>query len=204
MKKRVLSLVLVIVMLFALSVSVMAVANHTVKSFNGATVAFNDESQEHLKVTVPNQTANAQYIVLILNASLDEDGNVTAVGKIEPANILYIDQTTADSNGVVTFDKVYPKSIANSAIYITGDGLSEKLLVGSIKAAYRPGDTNSDDCLDFTDAILVLQYEAGLPMAVAFNESAGDVTGEGDIDFTDAIRILQHEAGLYTIPGWEE
>lgn len=204
MKKRILSIVLVGVLLCLLSVNALAVGNHTVKSFEGATVVFNDENQEHLSVTLPGQVANKQYLVLVLKAELDENGDIKEVSDIETPNILYIDQTTADATGVVTFNKVFPKTICDSVICITGEGLSDKLVVGTIKAGFRLGDTNSDDCLDFTDAILVLQYEAGLPMAVAFNEAAGDVTGEGDIDFTDAIRILQHEAGLYTIPGWEE
>ena len=49
-----------------------------------------------------------------------------------------------------------------------------------------------------TDAVLVLQYEAGILGDVEFDETAADVNNDGKVNSTDSVLILQFEAKLIT------
>lgn len=59
-----------------------------------------------------------------------------------------------------------------------------------------PGDVNGDGHVDTADAVLTLQYAAGLMETNEENASAADVDGDGRITTADAARILQKSAGL--------
>ena len=59
-----------------------------------------------------------------------------------------------------------------------------------------PGDVNGDSTVNFQDAQLVLQHEAGLVTLSEEQLEAADVNGDGTINFQDAQLILQYEAGL--------
>ena len=58
------------------------------------------------------------------------------------------------------------------------------------------GDVNGDNTVNFQDAQLVLQHEAGLVTLSAEQLEAADVNGDGTINFQDAQLILQYEAGI--------
>ena len=58
------------------------------------------------------------------------------------------------------------------------------------------GDINGDNTVNFQDAQLVLQYEAGLVTLSEEQLEAADVNGDGTINFQDAQLILQYEAGI--------
>lgn len=57
------------------------------------------------------------------------------------------------------------------------------------------GDANCDDSIDSLDALLVLQFEAGLVDRLIFPEGT-DSNKDGKIDSRDALLILQFNAGL--------
>ena len=57
-----------------------------------------------------------------------------------------------------------------------------------------PGDANSDGVVDTADAVLALQYAAGLIGDDAINVRAADVNGDGKVDTADAALILQKTA----------
>ena len=58
-----------------------------------------------------------------------------------------------------------------------------------------PGESLCDDRLDSIDALMVLQYSAGLIGFKPCSDRA-DVNGDGSVDALDASLILQHAAGL--------
>jgi len=60
------------------------------------------------------------------------------------------------------------------------------------------GDVNGDGKVNSTDAVLVLQYEAGILGDVEFDETAADVNNDGKVNSTDSVLILQFEAKLIT------
>ena len=65
---------------------------------------------------------------------------------------------------------------------------------GTGKVLY--GDVNSDGEVDTADAVLVLQYAAGLIESADIDEKAADVNGDTMVDTADAVLILQKAAGL--------
>ena len=59
----------------------------------------------------------------------------------------------------------------------------------------QTGDSLCDDRVDSIDALVVLQYSAGLLSSLPCFERA-DVNGDGSADALDAALILQHVVGL--------
>lgn len=60
-------------------------------------------------------------------------------------------------------------------------------------ATRLPGDADEDGTVVVSDAILILQYDAG--ESVSINRTNADVNGDGGADIHDALRILQYIAG---------
>lgn len=58
-----------------------------------------------------------------------------------------------------------------------------------------PGDVDCNGAVTSVDALLILQYEAGLLSVLPCPQNA-DVSGDGEISPVDALLILQHVAGL--------
>ena len=59
----------------------------------------------------------------------------------------------------------------------------------------QTGNSLCDDRFDSIDALVVLQYSAGLVRSPPCSERA-DVNGDGSVDAVDASLILQHAAGI--------
>ena len=59
----------------------------------------------------------------------------------------------------------------------------------------RPGDSLCDGVIDSIDALVILQYSAGLIASKPCADNA-DVNGDGSADALDATLILQFVAGL--------
>ena len=59
----------------------------------------------------------------------------------------------------------------------------------------QSGDSLCDGIVDSIDALVVLQYSAGLITSKPCSDSA-DINRDGSIDSLDAALILQHVAGL--------
>lgn len=60
--------------------------------------------------------------------------------------------------------------------------------------AETPGDANGDGRVDTADAVLTLQYAAGLIGDDAIDRRAADINGDGTVDTADAGLILQKTA----------
>lgn len=58
------------------------------------------------------------------------------------------------------------------------------------------GDANNDGAADTADAVLVLQYAAGLIGYTEFDIELAEVTSDHTVDTADAVLILQFAAGL--------
>ena len=63
-------------------------------------------------------------------------------------------------------------------------------------AGRKLGDVNGDEAVDTADAVLVLQYAAGLIAEAELDTVAADVNGDKTVDTADAVLVLQYAAGL--------
>ena len=59
---------------------------------------------------------------------------------------------------------------------------------------YVKGDVDGDGVIDLADAVLVINYYVGKPVAT-FNNNAADVDGDGVIDLADAVKIINYYVG---------
>ena len=193
MKHGIRKLALVLVLALLLSTAALAADKATVTPVNNnVTLEFKDESQNNLRLTT-QQTSNGMYLVLVLAGEEGDDG--TPLVPTE-SNILYINQTTADSSGSVTFDNVYPSTIKDSTVYLSGTGLTGLTKMGFIDLNVTLGDVDGNSELEVYDALLVLQKGTGLITMTEEQELAADVNGDGSVDQYDALLILQKAVGL--------
>lgn len=58
------------------------------------------------------------------------------------------------------------------------------------------GDADGNGSVDYFDAMVVMQYFAGLIDETQLDVSAADVDNSGDLDFFDGMYILQYFAGI--------
>ena len=193
MKHGIRKLALVLVLALLLSTAALAADKATVTPVNNnVTLEFKDESQNNLRLTT-QQTSNGMYLVLVLAGEEGDDG--TPLVPTE-SNILYINQTTADSSGSVTFDNVYPSTIKDSTVYLSGTDLDGLTKMGFIDLNVTLGDVDGNSELEVYDALLVLQKGTGLITMTEEQELAADVNGDGSVDQYDALLILQKAVGL--------
>lgn len=114
--------------------------------------------------------------------------------------IYYVDQVTSE-NGVATFSLTVESGMKvdiYSGYTSMGESKPLELLasadVGDETIVF--GDADGDGYVGFMDAILVLDYEAGLVLDENIDLKASDVDGDNYVGFMDAILILDYEAGL--------
>lgn len=189
MKHRVRKLALLLVLALLLSTLALAADKATVTPVNGAELKFIDSSQNNLTLTQTGVTDGGMYLVLVL-AGEEKDG-VPLVPTEN--NILYINQTTADETGTVTFDNVYPSSIKDSTVYLSGTGLDGLTKMGFIDLLVKLGDLDGDGSISAFDATRVLQYCANID-GIEINEDAAKVDKSGQISAYCATLILQYVA----------
>ena len=192
MKHGIRKLALVLVLALLLSTAALAAYKATVTPESGVTLAFKDESQNNLTLTT-QQTSNGMYLVLVLAGEEGDDG--TPLVPTE-SNILYINQTTADSSGSVTFDNVYPSTIKDSTVYLSGTGLTGLTKMGFIDLLVMLGDVTEDGVVKVGDATAILRYLVDLEQFSSDQIAAADVTGDGFVKVADATKILRHLVGL--------
>lgn len=190
MKHGIRKLALVLVLALLLSTAALAADKATVTPESGVTLTFKDESQNNLTLTT-QKTPDGMYLVLVLAG--EEDG--TPLVPTE-SNILYINQTTADSSGSVTFDNVYPSTIKDSTVYLSGTGLTGLTKMGFIDLKVTLGDVDGDGEVTPTDASFVLRVAALLNTFDEKEEAAADVDGDGEITALDGSYILRYAAKL--------
>lgn len=67
------------------------------------------------------------------------------------------------------------------------------LVVPALGAAYK-GDVNNDGVVNSTDALIILQYSAGIVGDININRA--DINGDGEVNSADALQVLQTSVGL--------
>lgn len=190
MKHKVRKLALVLALALLLSTLALAAdANAEIVPVEdpSITLRFNANNLS-MTLTKTGLTPGGMYLVLVLK------GTDTAPTE---SNILYINQATADEKGTVTFDNVYPSSLVDSTVYLSGTGLDGLTKMGFIDLQVMLGDVNGDNIIDVGDAIVLLRYIAGLESEIGAEAlAAADVNGDNIIDVGDAMELLRNIAGL--------
>lgn len=205
MKKKLmkaLALALAVVLLAALASTAFATDEPVMENdlatihdpITGATVEFASAAEDEEKILVTYTSEElvdgGYYMVLMVKCTLDEEGSPDYT--VDQDSIVYIDQTTA-AEGSISFT-VYPSELTTGVILITGLD-SGALVAAIVEGKYILGDVTKDGKIDSADAMLLLQYVAGLTAFDSEQELAGNVTG-GEIDSADAMLLLQVVAGL--------
>lgn len=187
MKHRVRKLALLLVLALLLSTLALAADKATVTPVNDVELAFKDETQNNLTLIKTGLTPGGMYLVLVLK------GTDTVPTE---SNILYINQATADEAGTVTFDNVYPSSLVDSTVYLSGTGLDGLTKMGSIDLKVMLGDVTGDGEVKVGDATAILRYLVDLEQFSSDQIAAADVTGDGLVKVADATKILRYLVGL--------
>lgn len=189
MKHRVRKLALLLVLALLLSTLALAAEpNAEIKDVTqNCTIGFNANNQS-MTLKATGLTGNGMYLVLVLK------GEETVPTE---SNILYINQATADGDGTVTFDNVYPSSLVDSTVYLSGTGLAGLTKMGEIDLKVMLGDISDDGNCDAVDATFILQNVVGGSGSFTDQQKmAADVNGDGYVDAVDATLILQKIVGL--------
>ena len=187
MKHRVRKLALLLVLALLLSTLALAADKATVTPANDVELAFIDETQNNLTLTKTGLTPGGMYLVLVLK------GTDTVPTE---SNILYINQATADEKGTVTFDNVYPSSLVDSTVYLSGTRLDGLTKMGSVDLKVMLGDVTGDGEVKVGDATAILRYLVDLEQFSSDQIAAADVTGDGLVKVADATKILRYLVGL--------
>lgn len=187
MKHKVRKLALVLALALLLSTLALAADKATVTPANDVELAFIDETKNNLTLTKTGLTPGGMYLVLVLK------GTDTVPTE---SNILYINQATADEKGTVTFDNVYPSSLVDSTVYLSGTRLDGLTKMGSVDLKVMLGDVTGDGEVKVGDATAILRYLVDLEQFSSDQIAAADVTGDGLVKVADATKILRYLVGL--------
>lgn len=190
MKHKVRKLALVLALALLLSTLALAAdANAEIIQVEDSSISLQFNANNlSMTLTKTGLTSGGMYLVLVLK------GTDTVPTE---SNILYINQATADEKGTVTFDNVYPSSLVDSTVYLSGTGLDGLTKMGFIDLQVMLGDVNGDNIIDVGDAIVLLRYIAGLESEIGAEAlAAADVNGDNIIDVGDAMELLRNIAGL--------
>jgi hypothetical protein len=166
--------------------------------FNNVTAKFVDSSEEQMTVTYADSALvdGGQYLILMVKSTVPENISTmktideTAISyDVTESSILYIDQVTA-TNGQIEF-KVYPSSVQDSVILITG--ASGTLIAAIVDAKYILGDVNGDGIVDLKDLSVLARYFAGYSETIV--SDAADVDADKSLDLKDLSRLARILAG---------
>lgn len=188
MKHKVRKLALVLALALLLSTLALAAdANAEIVPVEdpSITLQFNANNLS-MTLTKTGLTRGGMYLVLVLK------GTDTVPTE---SNILYINQATADGDGTVTFDNVYPSSIKDSTVYLSGTGLDGLTKMGEIDLKVMLGDSDGNGTINIGDVTALLRFLSGRGDS-EINQAAADVDGNGEVNVGDATRLLRHLAGL--------
>lgn len=190
--------------------SMLLVVSIVALSAMGAFAAdYTPDDNGRYTVTVDGLTAGEMYGMVAIKG--------TQASQITEANIVYIDQATADSEGKITFTSFGTMGAApdsedfvEATVFVGGAGLSTATAVGTLKAATVeepevpsdggddpevpagvPGDVDGNGSCTDDDAIYLLGYallgDIFYPLPAGFN---ADVDGSGTVNDDDAIYLL--------------
>ena len=189
MKHKVRKLALVLALALLLSTLALAAdANGEIVPVEdpSITLRFNANNLS-MTLTKTGLTPGGMYLVLVLK------GTDTVPTE---SNILYINQATADEKGTVTFDNVYPSSLVDSTVYLSGTRLDGLTKMGSVDLKVMLGDVTGDGEVKVGDATAILRYLVDLEQFSSDQIAAADVTGDGLVKVADATKILRYLVGL--------
>lgn len=190
MKHKVRKLALVLALALLLSTLALAAdANAEIIQVEDSSISLQFNANNlSMTLTKTGLTRGGMYLVLVLK------GTDTVPTE---SNILYINQATADGDGTVTFDNVYPSSLVDSTVYLSGTGLAGLTKMGEIDLKVMLGDISDDGNCDAVDATFILQNVVGGSGSFTDQQKmAADVNGDGYVDAVDATLILQKIVGL--------
>lgn len=193
MKHRVRKLALLLVLALLLSTLALAADKATVTPANDVELAFIDETQNNLTLTKTGLTPGGMYLVLVLK------GTDTVPTE---SNILYINQATADEKGTVTFDNVYPSSLVDSTVYLSGTRLDGLTKMGEIDLKVMLGDVDGNQSVQVGDAALLMRYISKIETSLTSAQlAAGDIDGNGTVEIGDVALLLRYIAKLSPVLG---
>jgi hypothetical protein len=186
---------------YALDTTVTHESGVELKVYNAANLELSSSSDKYdnpayysVEYSSNNIVSGQQYVIFMVAADLTGG---TPQYTITENSLIYINQKAADTAGSITFDKVYPKSITDSVILISGSGLGDSpVLLGTVDVDGLLGDVNGDSNVNAIDAQQVLKYSASLIEFDDMQKSVADVDGNKNINAIDAQWILRYAAGL--------
>lgn len=189
MKHKVRKLALVLALALLLSTLALAAdANAEIIQVEDSSISLQFNANNlSMTLTKTGLTSGGMYLVLVLK------GTDTVPTE---SNILYINQATADEKGTVTFDNVYPSSLVDSTVYLSGTGLAGLTKMGSVDLKVMLGDVTGDGEVKVGDATAILRYLVDLEQFSSDQIAAADVTGDGLVKVADATKILRYLVGL--------
>lgn len=201
MKHGIRKLALVLVLALLLSTAALA-AEATVEikdvATNG-TVAFHPNSTTQLTVTKTDAQNGGMYLVLVLAGAEGDDGTPLVP---TASNILYINQATATGDGTVTFDNVYPSTIKDSTVYLSGTGLTGLTKMGFIDLLVMLGDVDGNQAIQIGDAAMLMRYIAKIDTSLSEEAlAAADIDGNGAVQIGDAALLMRYIAKISPVLG---
>ena len=169
-------------------------------TINGTQVDHFYAEAAKFSLNVANLQAGEQYLLLVLKA--DANGSQPAMPGV--GDIVYINQTTADSNGTVRFETVYPSTLSDGKYCVCVTGKDRPLADGMAATfqyyqAYTLGDVNGDGKVLSNDALAALQMSVDVGTWTDIQKLAADVDKNGKVLSNDALFILQKSVGLPTV-----
>lgn len=173
--------------------SLTPVGGSAVTSESSATVS--DPTSYKLSYSDTSVKAGEQYLVLMVATNDISSDKPTYT--ITADSLIYINQT-ASTAGNVTFDTVYPSSVADSVILLTGGSLTEPKLLAKVDAQGILGDVNYDNKVTVGDASDVLGNIVGKIKFDATQSAMADVNRDGRVNVGDASDILGYIVGKVT------
>lgn len=203
MKKLAKVLAMVLVMSLMLSLTAFAADDKPTIDPTPGPVTFTDETCTVMNVSFTNAAIQngKDYMIWVLAATKDGEDTVYIPTQ---SSILYIGQATA-SGTTFTFNGVFPKEIADSAVMISGpgieaidtvDGCKDGLYtLATIKVPYKLGDVDLDGDITAADAVMLNKHLAGGDQLTGTNKLAADIDKDGDITAADAVRLNKYLAG---------
>ena len=189
MKHKVRKLALVLALALLLSTLALAAdANAEIIQVEDSSISLQFNANNlSMTLTKTGLTPDGMYLVLVLK------GTDTVPTE---SNILYINQATADEKGTVTFDNVYPSSLVDSTVYLSGTGLEELTEIGFIDLLVMLGDVDGSGKINGGDATALLRYLANLNSLDDSALLAADIDHSGEVNGGDATILLRYIAKL--------
>ncbi|MBR3629683.1 MAG: hypothetical protein IKN55_04335, partial [Oscillospiraceae bacterium] len=146
-------------------------------ALNGQTAAFT------------NLTPNAAYIFYSV-------ADKNAAQPISPANLLYINQYTADENGCINADFTPVREVDGAETFV----MPVPIIKHEVNESAL-GDVNGDGTVNASDAAQILIAAAAIGAGnesglTAEQEAVVDVNGDGSINASDAAVVLIYAAAI--------